>query len=478
MDHSGIDALMEQMRQAFEIPGLAIAVVTPDETYLQAYGTKELGKDDPVDVDTLFAVASVTKAFTTTAMSMLIDEGKMSWEDHPRKHVPGFKLNDWLADSNVTLRDLVCHRTGLARHDGLWYNSAWSSQEILEKIPHLPPTYSFRSTYQYNNLMYMVAGLAVESAAGMPWADFVKTRIFEPLGMSRSCTSITELPAAGNYCTAHEREEEKTVPFKWTNVDSVNACGSINSCVSDMAKWVKFQLGEGEWEGKRLLSKERLDETHSAQMVVPVDEQSREMSEATLASYCLGWNLLNHRDWTIVAHGGSLDGFNSGVVLVPKANLGVVVLSNLCSDNTMWATRLALVDHLLGLPPKNWIEMMHNYHKANREKTQKTKEERAAKRAQETQPSLSLEAYAGNYSSRGYGTTTIILEEDALWLAWNNHRAKLEHWHYDTFLGKYAAPDWPVEIEALFGLETDGSVGSIRVIWPNSSVEHTFRKAK
>lgn len=478
MDYKGIDALVEQMREAYCIPGLAVAVVNGDETYLQAYGNKELGKDDPVDPDTLFAVASVTKAFTTTAISMLVDEGEMSWDDHPRKYVPGFKLHDALADANVTLRDLVCHRTGLARHDGLWYNSAWSSDEILAKIPHLPLTYSFRSTYQYNNLMYMIAGLAVASASGSTWGEFIKSRIFKPLGMSRSCVSVNELGAAGNFCTPHEKDEDKVVIVPWTNVDSVNACGSINSCVRDLAKWVKFQLGDGEWEGKRLLSKERLDEMHSAQMTVPVDDLMRQMEETTIASYCLGWNLLNHRNWSIVAHGGSLDGFNSGVVLVPKANLGVAVLSNLCSDNTIWAIRLALIDHLLGLPQKNWIEAIQTQHRTNQEKLQKARSERAAKRAQETVPSLDLSAYAGEYSSNGYGPVAIAVEDGALRLEWNNHRAKLEHWHYDMFAGKYDPPDWPKDIEIVFSLESDGSVASLRVIWPDSELEHLFRKVK
>lgn len=478
MDFTAIDKIVENAREAFGIPGVAVAVVHGDETYVQGYGNKELGKDDPVNPDTLFAVGSVTKAFTTTAMAMLIDEGKMTWDDHPREHVPEFKLHDPLADANVTLRDLVAHRTGLARHDCLWYNSAWSSDEIVSKLPHLPLMHSFRSTYQYNNLMYMVAGLAVASASESAWADFVRSRILDALGMSRSVTSVNDLTAAGNFCTPHEKKEDEIVTVPWSNVDSVNACGSINSCARDLAKWVRFQLGEGEWEGKRLVSKEKLAEMRLPQIVVPVDDPSRELGETTMTCYCLGWNLLNYRDWTIVAHGGAIDGFNAGVVLVPKAGLGIALLSNLSNDLTVYATRNAILDHLLGLPPKDWNAEILAIQKTNKEKSKTAKAERAGKRAEGTQPSLELANYAGDYTDDGYGPAGVTLEDGALSFAWNNHRAKLEHWHFDTFAGKYEPPDWPVQIEVLFGLDSDGSVASLRLIWPDSSMDRLFRKVK
>lgn len=478
MDFAGIDRIVEDARAAFDIPGMAIAAVCGDETYIKGYGSKEMGKDDPVGTDTLFAVGSVTKAFTTTAMAMLIDEGKMAWDDHPRKHVPEFKLHDPLADANVTLRDLVAHRTGLARHDCLWYNSAWSSDQLLDRISHLPLTYSFRSTYQYNNLMYMVAGLAVASASGGSWADFVKSRILDPLGMDRSVLSVNDLAAAGDFCTPHEMNEDEVVKVPWSNTDSVNACGSINSCARDLIKWVQFQLGEGEWEGKQLVSKDRLAEMHSPQIVVPVDEHSRELGETTISSYCLGWNLLNYRDWTILEHGGAIDGFNAGVVLVPKAKCGVAVLSNLASDMTLWSIRHALIDHLLELPPKGWNTRILEIQKTNREKSNATKAERAAKRVTGTQPALDLAAYAGDYADDAYGPVTVTLDDGALGLAWNNHRAKLEHWHFDTFAGKYDPPDWPIRMEILFGLDSDGSVASLRLIWPDSGMDRVFRKAK
>lgn len=478
MDSKAIDNTIENARDAFCIPGVSVAVVCGDETYVHGYGSKEMGKNDPVDAETLFAVGSVTKAFTTAAMAMLIDEGKMAWDDHPRKHVPGFSLHDPLADANVTLRDLVAHRTGLARHDCLWYNSAWSSEELLDKLPHLPLAYSFRSTYQYNNLMYMVAGLAVESAAGMPWADFVKSRILDPLGMSRSVLSVNDLAAAGNFCTPHEMKEEEVVTVPWSNVDSVNACGSINSCARDLAHWLRFQLGDGQWQSRMLLAKERLSEMHSSQIVVPVDDPSRQLGETTMSSYCLGWNLLNYRDWTIVAHGGAIDGFNASVVLIPKAGVGVAVLSNLCQETGCWPIRNIVMDYLLGLPEKGWIGEVKAINAKNREKAKATETERAAKRVSDTQPSLDLTAYAGDYADDGYGTALVALDDGALTFSWNNHNAKLEHWHFDTFAGKYVLPDWPIPIEVLFGLDSDGSVGSLRLIWPDSGMDHTFKKVK
>jgi len=478
MDTTAIDAILEKGREAFDIPGTAVAVVRGDETYLQGYGTKKLGKDDPVTADTIFAVGSVTKAFTTTAMAMLVDEGKMSWDDHPRKHVPGFKLSDALADANVNLRDLVAHRTGLARHDCLWYNSRWTSEELLAKIAFLAPAFSFRSTYQYNNLMYMVAGLAVEAASGMTWDEFVRSRIFEPLGMTRSLTSVNQLGAVGDFCTPHEKHEDEVVIVPWTNLDAVGACGSINSCARDLANWVRFQLGDGTWEGRQLVSKSNLDETHSPHIVVPVDEASRDLAETTITSYCLGWNLLNYRERTIIAHGGAIDGFNASVALVPKAGVGVAILSNLANDMTVWAMRNALLDHLLGLPPKDWNAEIKAIHARNREKADREKRERAEKRAAGTRPSHELSAYVGEYSDDAYGTATVGLDDGGLCFAWNNHTVKLEHWHFDTFAGKYEPPDWPVPIEVLFSLDADGTVSALRLIWPESGNDRLFVKRK
>ena len=455
---------------------MAVAIVRGDQTYVQGYGEKELGEGEPVSCETLFAVGSVTKAFTTTAMAMLADEGKLSWDDHPRKYIPEFKLSDPLADANVTLRDLISHRTGLARHDGLWYNSAWSSSELLSKIPYLEFAYSFRSTYQYSNLMYMIAGLAAASAAGMTWDEFVQTRLFKPLDMNRSITSLTALEKSGNFCAPHEKKEDEVVAVPWCDLDNVGPCGSINSCARDMANWVRFQLGDGTWNGEQLVSKQNLLETHSPQIVVPVDEVSRDLAETTMSSYCLGWNMLTYRDWTVIAHGGSIDGFNAGVALVPKAGVGVAILSNLCCDWTIYATRNALLDHLLGLPEKDWFGSILEVHKAEKEKERAAQKEKWEKRVESTQPSRELVDYAGSYTDEAYGEAVVTLQYGALSLAWNNHTASLEHFHFDTFNGRYNPPDWPTIVEVLFGLESDGSVATLRLSWPHSGMHRTFRR--
>lgn len=478
LDIGRIDGIIEKLRQAFGIPGMAVAVVHGDETYVQGYGEKELGRGEPVTPETLFAVGSVTKAFTTTAMAVLVDEGKMAWDDHPRKFVPDFKLSDPLADANVTLRDLVSHRTGVARHDGLWYNSAWSSRQLLAKLPFLDFAYSFRSAYQYNNLMYMVAGLAAASAAGMSWDESVQSRLFGPLGMARSLTSVTQLEAAGDFCSPHEKKEDEVVTVPWCNLDNVGPCGSINSCARDMANWVRFQLGDGTWNGRQLISKLNLLETHSPQIVVPVDEVSRDLAETTMSSYCLGWNILTYRDWTVIAHGGSIDGFNAGVALVPKADVGVAILSNLCCDWTVYATRNAILDHLLGLPEKDWAGEIATVHKANKEKERTAERERWDKRVECTQPSRDLTDYAGSYADDAYGAVEIAVDNGALALAWNNHTANLEHFHFDTFTGRYNPPDWPTIIEVLFGLEADGTVATVRLSWPHSGMHRTFRRVE
>jgi len=478
MDRSAIDSIARAAIEAWGMPGLAVAVVSGDETYTQGYGVREIGKDDLVTPETLFAVGSITKSFTTASMAMLIDEGKMSWDDHPRRHIPHFKLLDPLADANVTLRDMVAHRTGLARHDALWYRSLWSTDELLVKVGLLPPAFSFRSTYQYNNLLYMAAGRAVEAASGITWEQFVKTRIFEPLGMSRSILSTNDLESSGNYCTPHAKKDEEIIAIPWCNLDNVGACGSLNSCASDIAQWVRFHLGDGTWEGKQLISKRNLDEMHSAQMVIPIDENMRKLAGTTIQSYCLGWNLLNYRGHTLVLHGGAIDGFNASVVIVPEKNVGIAVLSNLSNDMAVWSVRNGIIDHLLDLQSLDWSRELAAIQKEARDKEKTAEEERKAKRVEGTSPSKELADYAGIYEDAAYGQAKVTIEDGVLTFTWNNHLAKLEHFHFDTFAANLEPPDWPIPIQVTFILGPDASVEKLRLVWPESGLDREFQKAK
>ena len=435
-DLARLDAIVEKSRSAWRVPGVAVAIVKDDRVVLlKGYGVKADGKPDPVTTDTVFAIGSTTKAFTTAAMAMLVDEGKMAWDDPVRKHVPTFRLSDPLADAMVTLRDLASHRTGLARHDQLWSGSPWGRAEIMRRIGFVPLDQPFRSRWQYQNIMFLVAGQAVGNTSGIGWNDFVQKRIFEPLGMSSANLTTAGIENAADVATPHARAGDGVRAIRWRNIDNIGPAGSINASARDMAKWVRLQLGRGALEGKRLISEKQFDEMHTPQMAMRPEDAGRNWNpEAEQPAYGLGWFIGSYRGHRLVNHGGAIDGFRASVTLVPRERLGIVVLSNLNQENMPEALRWRLVDALLGLPERDWdAELIQHF---------KPDPPQELRRVSGTQPSLPLNAYEGVYDNAGYGEVKISSNGSGLVIAWRNQPiGKLEHLHYDTFsLGRTAVP--------------------------------------
>src|SRR6202022_3795027 len=269
------DKLASDTVTTWRLPGMAVAIVQNDRViYLKGFGVKEFGKSDPVTADTLFQIGSTTKAFTTTAMAMLVDEKKLEWDDPVRMHLDYFRLADPCADSTVMLRDIVSHRTGLSRHDELWDNSPWSRDEILHRIASVKLTKPIRTTYQYNNIMFMAAGDVVASASKMPWDDFVRARIFQPLGMTRTRTAFADW-APSDHATGHRYAHDTITVQPALDDSNVGPAGAIKSSARDMAQWLRFQLADGVIDGKRLVSEDALNETKVPQMALRIDKQSR-----------------------------------------------------------------------------------------------------------------------------------------------------------------------------------------------------------
>jgi CubicO group peptidase (beta-lactamase class C family) len=444
IDPAAIDAIVKNAMRAWQVPGVAVALVRGDEVvYLKGFGVREQGGTQPVTADTLFAIASTSKAFTTTAIAMLVGDGKMSWDDPVSKYVEFFRLNDPLADKNVTLRDLVTHRTGLSRHDLLWYGSPWSREEIMHKIAHVKPTQPFRSAYQYQNIMFLTAGYAVGKASNSTWEDVVSKRIFEPLGMAGANFSTRDVVRADDHSSPHLRKNGKVEVIPWLNIDNVGPAGSINAGVRDLSKWLRFQVGDGTFEGKRLIAANRLKEAHSPQMVIPMDGSSGVPTftraanpETNMMSYGLGWVIQDYRGQLLVSHGGSINGFRSQVALLPKQNVGLVVLSNLGMNSLPEAVRNSIVDLALDAPKKDWTALFLAQNRKG-EATQKARDkQREAKRRQGTKPSLELKEYTGAYEEPAYGKASIVLENGQLLVQWSSYKLKLDHFHYDTFTAK------------------------------------------
>lgn len=461
-----MDGIVAEALEFWGIPGASVAVVAGDEVLARGYGVKNLETGEQVTPDTLFAIASVTKAFTTCALAMLVDEGRLAWDDPVRKHLEWFRLSDPLADANVTVRDLVSHRTGLSRHDMLWYKSPWTREEIVRKCGLVALTRPFRSTYQYNNNMFVAAGLVIQAVTGQAWEDFVRERIFHPLGMSTAnCSSTLALQAADHATPHRKRGDQPMGPIEWLNFDSEGPGGTINASAREMSAWLRLQLGSGEFQGQRLVSEANLLETRSPQMVIrpePAEKAVLELTGTTQQTYGMGWSIWDYRGHSVHGHGGAIDGFRSVLILAPRREVGVVVMVNGAPTNGHTAIRNALLDRLLGLEPRDWNALLKPYHDQTLAGEQQKREQRAAKRHLDTRPSRQLGDFTGSYQNAAYGEARVGLVEGGLTLSWSRPTLPLQHWHYDTFL----LHDEDADVDELvrFTMDAEGTVASLDLL--------------
>lgn len=457
------DKIAADTMSTWRYPGMAIAIVQNDKViYAKGFGVKENGKSDRVSADTLFQIASTSKAFTTTAMAMLVDEKKMDWDDPVRKHLEYFHLADPCADAMVTLRDLVSHRTGVSRHDELWDNSSFSREEVIRRTADVKLTKPIRSTYQYNNIMFIAAGEAVAAAAKTSWDDFVRTRIFEPLGMTSTRTRFADW-AASDHATGHNYSNGEIKAREATDDTNVGPAGSIKSSARDMAQWLRFQLANGVIDGKRLVSEDALNETKTPQMALRLDKQARETNPFIhVQSYAMGWNVQDYRGELMVSHAGALNGFRTQLALLPDRGIGVVVMANIGRGFGLIALRNTLVDSLLhATTPRDWNAVYLDAEKKAEERAVQTKKDREAKRLPNAAPTHELSAYAGTYNDPAYGDAIVAVENDRLVLRWNRVVVPMTHYNYDTFLA-VSEPD-DVDETVQFTLAPDGSVKTMTV---------------
>jgi CubicO group peptidase (beta-lactamase class C family) len=475
IDPKAVDAIVQDGLKSWQVPGAALAVVRGDEVvYLKGYGVCQVGTDKAVTPDTSFAIASCSKAFTAAAAGVLVDEGKLRWDDPVRKHLDWFRLSDPLADRDVTIRDLLCHRTGLAAHNLLAFGTDLGRDDIVRRMAHVAPAHPFRSTFEYNNNMYTAAGQAVGTAAHSSWDEVVEKRLFAPLGMKGATCSAKAAGQVADRAWPHRRKKDGTVEaLPWHDfLDRSGPAGSIHASARDMARWVRFQLGDGTFEGKVVLKGKTLAETHTPQMVIRIEGHIKiAYPETTQIAYGLGWFVHDHRGLLMYSHTGGLEGFRARVVLVPKERLGLVLLMNSGVASSYASMHYVvtnnLLDLLLGLPHKDWNKHYAEGAKKLEQEQEAALKERDRKRHPDTRPARDLGAYAGTYEDKAYGQAKVSLRDGALVLEWGRSKIKLEHFHYDTFVARQEKPEGrdPLDEQtAAFVLGPDGEVGTLRLL--------------
>jgi CubicO group peptidase (beta-lactamase class C family) len=430
---AGLDDYIMRAMPEWEVPGLAIAVVRNDTViHARGYGVRELGRSGAVDENTLFAIASTTKAMTSAALGMLVDEELLDWDDHVSEHLSSYQLSDPFITRELTIRDLLTHRSGISRSDNLWIAGPFDRAEVLRRARYLPPTRGFRSEYGYHNVMYIAAGEVVAALSGMSWDDFIAQRLFEPLGMTRSTTRAAVVETRDNVAASHTNVDGRVQAVPRRNYDNIGGAGAVFSSVRDMAQWIRLHLNHGMYEGTRLLSPQTMRELHMPQMVIRTDTATERMFPHTnLRAYALGWNVQDYHGRKLVHHSGSLNWTRTQIGMVPAEGIGVVVIANYGNSNLQLAVMYRVIDALMGLPARDWSA---EYLAIARRARERSSAAPAAERITGTQPSLGVEGYAGTYTSELYGDVRLTIEDGRLVLSYApDYVADLEHWHHDTF---------------------------------------------
>lgn len=433
---------IEKSYNRFELPSISVAVVKDGETVLvQGFGKRSSTVKISPDGNTLYGIASLSKAFTTAAIGMLVDDGKLKWNDKVVKHLPWFAMHDPYVTANMTVEDLLCHRSGLITFDGdlLWYGTDYSREDVIKRIRHREPTYGFRTQFGYQNIMFMTAGEVIEAVSGMSWDEFIQKRILNPLGMTRTTshfeTFMTDLNTAKPFINGEE--------IFMLSYDNSGATAALNSSVNDMSKWMNFWLAQGIAEGDTLLSEASINRIWNLHTTLPTGNFD-EQNGTHFKGYGLGWFLMDYQGKKVVHHGGGLPGYISKVALVPEDNIGIVVLTN---DMSSVPTMLmyALIDWAAGKDISEWETRFLEFKERGAERQAKQEADRLETK-KEAPATLPLENYLGLYRDQMYGDARVSMGESGLVISllpskelftgkmtpWNNHAFRFDH--NDPFL--------------------------------------------
>ena len=425
-----IERFIVEQLAAWEVPGCAVAAVRDGDVVLTAgWGRRDLEADLPVTSDTLFAMGSTTKAFTAATVGALVDDGLLDWERPLYDYVPDIRWHDPVATERLSIVDLLSHRSGLPRHELVWVGQPDRSRaELVRRLRFLPLSRDLRQVFQYCNLGYLVAGHVVEALSGSRWEDYLRDRLLTPLGMDRSNLSVDDLRAEKDHAVAYERRQGVVGPVPARPVTAMAPAGALNSCATDMARWLLAQLGGGQVDGQAVMSPDTMARQHAPHMVLPEDQT---FPTSTRHAYGLGWMLGRYRDHRLLDHGGAIDGFQAECMLLPDDGVGVAVMTNTSSSAMAPVVAYRVLDELLGLEPFDWFSLL----KARYNTVMGgLREARAVRRVVPDAPRpRPLEAYAGEYEHPGYGTLTITAEDGALRPQLGTMDLSLVHRHYETF---------------------------------------------
>ena len=481
---SYLDETVERVRNTFQVPGIAVAVVKDGKVVVaKGYGVRQLGEPAPVTPHTLFGIASNTKIFTAAALAMLVEEGKLAWDDRVVDRLPGFQMNDPYVTREMRIRDLLCHRSGLGLGAGdLMFFPATdlTTEDIIYRLRFVPLATSFRSEYAYDNILYTVAGAVIKQVSGKPWATFIRERFFAPLDMRSSKTSIKDLGPGDDVVAPHALVGDDLRALPHMPLDNSAPAGAILSSAEDMSKWVLALLAKGDLgKGRRLFSDQQAKVLLTPLTILPMGDPPAPVAEAkgNFLAYAMGMGVTDYRGQPRVSHTGGLQGMVSEVTLLPQQNLGVIVLTNQESGAAFQAITKTVLDHYLGAPPKDWVASYLEVQNLRSAKAKEAIAQATSVRNAKSSPSLPLAAYAGRYRDPWYGDILVEAKGGQLTIRFTHTSAltgTLEHWQYDSFVARWRDRSLDADAYVTFSLKPDGSIDQVRMKAVSPSTDFSF----
>ncbi len=467
-----LNAYVENVRKLFEVPGIALAIVKDGKVIVaQGYGVRKLGEPTPVDAQTLFGIASNTKAFTATALALLVEEGKLEWDAPVINYLPWFQLSDPYVTRELTVRDLLVHRSGLGLGAGdlLWWPpSTYDRKEISRRLRYIPLLTSFRSAYAYDNVLYTVAGEVIETLSGQSWEDFVASRILAKVGMRGSNVRHAEAGKGANVASPHAPIEgivRVVAPFA---SDNTNPAGGINSNAEDMAKWMIVQLDSGRVANGRLFSRATTKQLWTPVTPISIGEPAPELAalRANFRGYALGFDVRDYRGKKLVTHTGGLPGYVSKVAMVPELKLGVAILTNQESGAAFESIAYRVLDYYLAAPYTDWASAFKKVVTRGEEALAASEKNAMGAREVNLKPALPLAKYAGTYRDAWYGNVVLMLENGNLVMRFAHTPSlvgDLEFWQHDTFIVRWRDRELRADAYVTFNLNPDGSIAEVKM---------------
>ena len=476
----GLDARVQEAISKHGVPGMAIAIVEQGKiVHAKGYGVRRLGSPEIVDADTIFPTGSTGKAFTAAALAILVDEGKLDWDDKVIDHLPDFRMHDAWVTREMTIRDLLLHRSGLGLGAGdLLFipRSTRSRTDIVRALRHIKPATSFRSNYAYDNILYIVAGEVIAAASGQDFESFMRERVFKPAGMTSSVSDEKDRFATENRAQPHARLDprlrglgpQQVLPEREGLGQVGAAAGGLSSSANDLARWLQVQLAEGALpgeDGKRLYSEASAQAMWTPGVPVPIRPYPAPISEITpqFSGYGLGWNVQDYRGIKVIQHGGAVFGVLTFIVLVPERDLGIALQINSEDVGVMRGLGYELLDHYLGFEPRDWVAAFDTWNTKRLEGGLAALQATGKEVRKASRPSLPASGYAGKYADAWYGPIAITEQNGKLRIDFQqtpNMAGTLEHWQYDTF--RTVWDDASIEpAYVTFALDAEGKVAHI-----------------